>query len=62
MDNIEKNRKNSKRKNRKTSKILEYLLQPVEDQSHIIDFYEKGDEKSSFLMYINFRSKQKKRS
>ncbi len=45
MDNIEKIERNSKRKNRKTSKIFEYLLQPVEDQSHIIYFYKKGDEK-----------------
>ena len=53
MDTIEKIEKNSKRKNRKTSKIFEFLLQPVEDQSYIIDFYKKGDEKSSLLMYIN---------
>ena len=53
MDTIEKNRKNIKRKNTETSKIFEFLLQPVEDQSHIIDFYKKGDEKSSLMRYIN---------
>jgi hypothetical protein len=64
MDTIEKNRKNSKRKSRKTSKIFMDTFCKYEGRSLLClydnNFYKKGDEKSSFLMYINCDKLNKK--
>jgi hypothetical protein len=64
MDTIEKIERNIKRKNSKTSKIFMDTFCKYEGRSLLClydnNFYEKGDEKSSFLMYIN-RAKLKKK-